>query len=238
MIVPLTDAPFGKYLLLVKVTNPDLALRLRRMGLFEGNEVQRLEEEVLVQPVRVRGHKGDAVIGGGMGTKIVVHLDNGKRLPLIEMAPGETGHIEGLIGGSGLSGTMETLGFKIEDRISLVRKLPPMVYVTIIENKGRMRLPEGIAAKIWGQVENKNLQFVFARKGEKFYVRKLLGGANAKQMLLSRGIEPGKILVLDGVEQAQNLHHGIRNPLIISSRDGLRLFLQPDEGQQLFVREV
>jgi len=238
MSVPLTDAPFGKTLMLEKVANPELALRLKRMGLFEGNEITRLEEEVLVQPVRICGPERDAVLGGGMGTRIVVRLDDGRKLPLVEMKPGNTGHIEGLTGGTGLSNALEILGLKIGGRISFIRKLPPMMYVTIIEKEGRIRLTEGMAAKIWGQVEGREIQFVFTRKGRKFYVLKLLGGTHAGQALLSRGIEPGKILVLEGVEQAQSLHLGIQNPLIISSRDGLRLFLQPNEGEQIFVREV
>jgi len=238
MHVPLTDAPFGKPLFLVKVTNSDLALRLRRMGLFEGSELLRLNEDVLVQPVRVRGPKGDAILGGGMGFKIVVHMDDGRKLPLVEMKPGETGHIEGLIGGNKLADALDTLGLNINDRICLVRKLPPMEYVTMIEKKGRVRLTEGMAAKIWGRMEENLLQFVLARKGKRFYVQKILAGANARMMLASQGIEPGKVLILEGVEQAKSLYMSRRNPVVVSSRNGLRLYLQQKDAKRIFVREV
>lgn len=239
MYVPLNDAPLGEPLVLVKVTDPNLALRLQRMGLFEGSEIVRLEQEVLVQPVRVRGPGGEAVLGGGMTMKMVVHLDDGRKLPLAEMQPGETGHIEGVTGGTGLSEALKTLQLKSNDRIHFVRRLPPMEYIAIIETSGRVRLTEGMAAKIWGRMQERMLQFVSARVGEKFHVEKILGGVNAAHMLQTRGIEPGKVLVLEGVAaQAQSLRQGIRNPLVISSREGLRLFLTPDSGEQILVRRA
>lgn len=238
MYLPLTKAPFGKPLVLVKVLNPDLASHLKRMGLFEGSELMRLDEEVLVQPIRVRGPKGEAILGGGMGTKIVVHLDDGRELPLMEMKPGETGHIEGLTGGAALSDALNILGLNMNDRITLVRKIPPMEYVTVVEKGERVRLTEGMAAKIWGRMQESPLQFVSAQTGKKFYVQKILGGRNARQMLASRGIEPGKVLVLEKVELAQCLVMGKQNPLIISSREGLRLFLEQKEGDRILVREV
>ncbi|MBC2733566.1 MAG: ferrous iron transport protein A [Desulfobacteraceae bacterium] len=236
MYIPLTDAPADKPLVLVKVADPNLALRLKRMGLFAGSKIVRLGQEVLVQPIRVRGPKGDAVLGGGMAMKIVVHLNDGRKLPLAEMQPGETGHIEGLTGGTGLAGALETLALKLNDRIHVVRKLPPMEYIAVIEGAGRVRLTEGMAAKIWGRMQARLLQFVSARAGEKFQVEKILGGTKARRMLRTRGIEPGKVLILEGVAQAQSLQVGVRNPVVISSREGLRLFLTPSDGKQILVR--
>lgn len=238
MYVALIDAPLDKPLILVSVANPALALRLRRMGLFEGSEIVRLDQEVLVQPVRVRGPKGEVVLCGGMAMKIVVHLEDGRRLPLAEMERGETGHIEGLTGGTGLAGALEILGLKINDRIDCVRKLPAMEYIAVIEGAGRVRLTEGMAARIWGRMQDRQLQFISAQAGEKFHVRDILGGARANAMLCSRGIEPGKVLTLEGVAQAQSLKDGFRNPVVISSREGLRLFLEPKDGERVFVREA
>jgi Fe2+ transport system protein FeoA len=238
MYLPLTAAPLGKPLVLVKLADSDLALRLKRMGLFEGSEIVRLDQEVLVQPVRVRGPKGDVVLGGGMAMKMVIHLEDGRKLPLSEMKPGETGHLEGVTGGEGLSGALETLELKVNDRIRFLRKLPPMEYITVTAAGGRVRLTEGMAAKLWGRMQGRLLQFISARAGEKFYVEEILGGPKAQEMLRARGIKPGEVIVLEGVAQAQSLHGGVRNPVVISSREGLRLFLEPRDGQQIFVREA
>ena len=237
MYLTLTNAPFEKPLLLDRVVDSSLALRLRHMGIFEGTELIRLKEDVKLQPVRVRGPKGDAVIGGGMSSKIVVHLDDGRKFPLAEMKPDETGHIEGLTGGSALSAALKVLGFENNERVTLIRKLPPMEYVVFIEKKGRIRLTESMASKIWGESEGETLQFNYARKGKRFFVKLILGGQNARSMLSSRGIEPEIVLVLEGITPARTLHMGKRNPVIISTKDGLRLFLEEKDCNQIFVKE-
>jgi Fe2+ transport system protein FeoA len=238
MTIPLTEAPLGKSLVIRKIANPELALRLRRMGLFEGSHIVRLDQEVLVRPVRVRGPKGDAVLGGGMAMKVVVHLDDGRKLPLMEMKPGETGHMEGLTGGTELAVAVKTLELKLNDRISFVRQLPPMEYVTVIAEGGRVRLTEGMAAKIWGHMEGQSMQFVSARAGEPFHMTQVLGGSRVRRMLQAQGIEPGKVLTLEEVAQAQSLPSKVRNPVVISSREGLRLFLERHEGERVLVREA
>ncbi|MGD8387086.1 MAG: FeoA family protein [Desulfobacteraceae bacterium] len=237
MYKPLTDAAFGRPLIIKKMTDSELAMRLRRMGLFEESEIIRLDQEVLVQPVRVRGPSGEVVLGGGMGMKIVVHLDDERKLPLVEMQPGETGHIEGLTGGSELASALETLGLKPDDRVRFMRRLPPMEYITVIAGGGRVRLTEGMAAKLWGRMQDQELQFVSARVGEPFEVTRILGGQGARSMLEKRKIGPGRILTLEGVAQAQSLRSGVRNPLVINSREGLRLFLRQNEGEQILVLE-
>lgn len=239
MSMSLTEAPLDKTLILAKVADPALALRLKRMGLFEGSEIVRLDKEVLVQPVRVRGPGGEeAVLCGGMAMKIVVHLEDGRKLPLAEMERGESGHIEGLTGGPGLAGALEVLGLKIDDRIDCIRKLPPMEYIAHIEGSRRVRLTEGMAARIWGRMGDRLLQFASARVGEPFRVRDILGGNRATAMLCSRGIEAGKTLILEGVAQAQSLKDGFRNPVVISSREGLRLFLETKDATRIMVAEA
>ncbi len=236
---PLTEAPTGRALTLVKVLDPDLALKLSRMGLFEGSEITKLEQEVLVHPVRVRGPKRDAVLGGGMAMKIVVHLDGDEgKLPLTEMRPGQAGHIEGLTGGPYLFKALETLGLKPDDRIEFLRKLPPMEYVAVLEHNGRIHLTEGMAAKIWGRMQDKQIQFVSSKVGEKFHVDEILGGTNAVKMLEEKGVRPGRTMVLEKVAQAQALHIGVRNPVVVSSSEGLRLFLSSFDANKILVREA
>ncbi len=238
MSLQLIDAPLGEPLVLAGVLDPELALRLRRIGLSEGSEIVRLDGEVLVQPVRIRGPRGEAVLGGGMAMKTIVHLDDGRRLPLTEAEPGEGGHIEGLAGGPAFSRSLGILGLKSDDRIEVTRKLPPMEYITLVESGGRVLLTEGMAAKIWGRMADRMQQFVSARVGRLFHVMDILGGSNARQMLRSRGIEPGKIITLETVARAQTLQPDIRNPVVISSREGLRLFLEATDGRRILVRRA
>jgi Fe2+ transport system protein FeoA len=241
MSLALNLAPEGKPLVLSNVDDPDLAQRLKRMGLFQGTRIMRLDQDIMVQPVRVRGPKGEFVLGGGMAMKTVVHLDDGRKLPLSEMQPGELGHIEGQTGGPGLALTLETLQIETNERIQLVRKLPPMEYTAVIINAQtaeRIHLTEGMAAKIWGRMQDCQLQFVSARTKEKFHVLKILGGTKATQMLSNQGIEAGKTLILENVGQAKSMQLTVRNPVVITSNEGLRLFLDPQHAGQIQVREI
>ncbi len=237
MYTSLSQAPCGRTLTLAKVENPNLEMRLRRMGLFEGKQLIRLDEEVLIQPVRVRGPKGEFILGGGMASRIVVHLDDGRKLPLPELKPGERGHVEGITCGSALEKSLDILGAKENDEITLIRKIPPMEYVTVVEKEGRVRLNEGLAAKIWGRMGEHHLQFACSSVREKFEVTDILGGRRVREALAVQGVIPGKTLILEGVEPAGTLFMGQQNHLlIISTPDGLRLFLQEREGQRIFVR--
>ena len=237
MYQTLINAPFEKSLILVKVADQSLALRFRNMGIFEGMELIRVNEDVKLHPVRVEGSKGVAIIGGGMSSKIIVLLNDGRKSSLSEMEPDETGFIAGLTGGSGLSGALKVLGFEKNKKITLIRRLPPMEYITFIEKKGKIRLTESMAAKIWGEMDKKMCQFNFAQKKKKFFVKSILGGQNAFEMLRSRGVETETILTLEGVTPARNLYMCKKNPIIISTKDGLRLFLKEKDCEQIFIKE-
>jgi Fe2+ transport system protein FeoA len=238
-ITSLSDAPFGKSLMLVKVENANLEMRLRQMGLFEGSLLTRLDEEAAIHPVRVQGPRGEFILGGGMASRVIVHKDNGARLPLTELKAGERGHIEGIVSGDALAKTLKILGAEENDEIIFVREIPPMEYITVVEKGGRIRLNEGMAAKIWGRVKEAHRQFACIGVGEPFEVADILGGKNAGEMLSRQGIVPGKMLMLESVEPAKILFMTRQNPVpvIISTPDGLRLFLQKKEGGQIFVSE-
>lgn len=235
MWIPLNDAPLGEPLLLARVTDVDLDLRLQRMGLFQGSEIVRLDQEVLIQSIRVAGPRGEVVLGGGMAMKTVVHLDDGRRLPLAEVKPGECGHIEGLTGGSALSRALDVLGLKSDDCIRVSRRLPPMEYAVLVEPGNRVMLTDGMAAKVWGKIQERFQQLVTAAVGRSFLVVEILGGYYARKQLGSHGIEPRRTIVLETVAGAQVLRHEVRNPVVVVSRGGLRLFLRPREGERIFV---
>ncbi|MFP4035442.1 MAG: FeoA domain-containing protein [Desulfovermiculus sp.] len=236
--IMLIDAPEGQPVLISRILDQDLALHLHRMGLFPKQEITRLDQEVQVQPVKIRGPQGEAVLGGGMAMKIVVHTDNEQKLPLSEMQPRESGHIEGISGGQTLNNVLQTLGLHLEDHIVFVRKLPPMVYNVLIKGNGRVRLTEGMAAKIWGQMQDQDLQFIVARSKEAFHVKAILGGMRAENMLKKSGIEPGRIIVLESVSQAQNVQIGVRSTVAVTNREGLRLFITPHHARQILVQSL
>ncbi|WP_320170489.1 ferrous iron transport protein A [Maridesulfovibrio sp.] len=231
----LTHAPSGISLLISRVTDEELEMNLGRMGLFIGDEITRLDEDVALQTVRVRGPKGEVVLGGGMGGKVVAHLDDGRMVPLLEMQPGEKGHVECVTAGGPLREGMEALGIRDDDPIELVRILPPMEFTALIKGRGRVRMAEGMAAKILGHIGEMECQFANAATGADFVVDKIIGGRRAKRAISSLQIEPGIIMRLESVEKASSFHLACKDRCVISSSEGLRIFLRHDQADSIVV---
>lgn len=237
-IIPLNQAPFDQSLELHDIKNKYLADKLQKMGLYLGNEIFRLDETLIVQAIRVRTKSGEVILSGGMGIKTIVHLGDNRRIPLLDMEPGETGHIEGITGGRGLVVTLETLGLKENEPITLLRKLPPMEYVVRINHRYRARLTEGDTARIWGESNGSNRQFSFSSTGCDFQVKKLLGASKAISRLIKTGIQPNSILTLESVSSTQTLQLGATNQLAISSPDGLHLHLSGQAGNEIYIKVI
>lgn len=238
MEASLAQAPCETALTLTRVADAQLEAQLGRMGIHPGSAVTRLDEEVALNTVRVRGPKGEVLLGGGMGGKVVVHMDDGRMLPLIELSPGESGHIEAVTGGESLAETLAALGLKGDDRIEMIRVLPPMEYVARLEGRGRVRLAEGMAAKILGRMGDMECQFANAQAGAPFVVTRLLGGERARRAIAALAIAKGDTLMLDHVAKASSYRLSGGDRVVLSSREGLRLFLRRDQADMVIVRWV
>lgn len=236
MYTTLAKAPKGQQLTIKKITHEHLEKNLASMGLFPGSVVTVMDEEISLQTVRIKGPKGEILLSGGMGGKIVAHLDDGRKVPLPELKPGEHGHIEGITGGKGLGEALTALGLKENDCIEMIRLMPPMEYITIIEGRGRVRLPEGMAAKILGEMLGNEYQFASVQVDTPFKVTKILGGKRAQHAIESLNIAPGKTLRLEAVEQAKNIgnSYGL-NRIVTHSSEGLRIFLRIDQAENITV---
>ncbi len=235
MYSSLVHAPTGVPLTISRINDEDLEARMGRMGLFAGAEVTRLDEDVALQTVRVKGPKGEVVLGGGMGGKVVAHLDDGRMIPLVEMQPGETGHVECVTAGGPLREGMAALGIKDDDPIEFIRMLPPMEFVAVVEGRGRIRLPEGMAAKILGSMGAMHCQFANAQAGMDFVVERIIGGHRAQRAIASLHIKPGLVMQLESVEKASSYRLESGNRYVISSSEGLRLFLRRDQADLVVV---
>ncbi|NDV24869.1 FeoA family protein [Desulfovibrio sp. JC022] len=235
MYTSLFNAPTGVPLKISRINDEDLEARMGRMGLFIGGEITRLDEEVALQTIRVKGPKGEVVLGGGMGGKVIAHLDDGRMVPLLEMKPGETGHVECVTAGGPLREGMEALGLKDDDNIEMIRILPPMEFVAVIEGRGRIRLAEGMAAKILGHMGDIECQFANAQAGVDFVVDKIIGGKRAQRAIGSLEITPGLTLRLESVEKAPSYQMTGRSRCVINTHEGLRLFLRHDQSDMVIV---
>ncbi len=238
-MITLEEAPGDALLRLVKVIDRKLADSMLRMGLSQGSTLVKVDkEEIVRQSVRVKGTKGGVVLGGGMSAKIMVQKADGTKAPVAQLERDDEGEIVALSGGPGLHDTLQTLGLKIGDRVRLLRKLPPMIYLLVVDRKARVRIQEGVAAKIWGVMDARTLQFTSARVDKEFKVLKTLGGTRVKGYLSILGIDPGVTLVLQGIEQGKRVSYGPKKHLAIDTQEGLRIYFGSKEASLILVDPV
>jgi Fe2+ transport system protein FeoA len=214
--------------------------RLERLGIYQGCGLHLEDEEVQFSPVRVRGPKGKATLAAGMASKVIVHHDDDHKTPVIEMLPGEEGHIEGLTSGTGLEQALATLGLREHDRIRFLRRIPPMRYRARLGEHARLALTEGVAAKLWGELDGREIQFSNARRGHPFKLLSVLGGDASQQQVAAIGIGPGDVLTLEAVcpDDALGQQAGAeagRQRFVVTSEDGLRLYLEPQQAASVIV---
>ena len=239
MYSALIDAPTHTDLVLLEITKSELASWLQRLGLFVGSTIIRHDEEVNYHPVRVRGSKGDVVVPAGLGIKVVVHSETGKRKPLVEMKRKEQGHIETMSCGRGCVQALSHLGIEEDSDVVFIRSLPHMDYVTLIDNTVRTRISEGEASRLWGKCEGEEeTQFYFATKNQPFLVQEIIGGRQIQKHLRTHAIEPGVTLLLEKIEQTRELHKPGARPITISSPGGLRLYLNPTQAGNIIVKSA
>jgi hypothetical protein len=156
------------------------------------------------------------------------------------MLPGEAGHIEGLTSGTGLEQALATLGLRADDRIQLLRKIPPMRYTARLGERRRLYFTESVAAKLWGELDGRKVQFSNARRGHPFKLLAVLGGDASQQQVAAIGIGPGDVLTLEAVCPDDALgHEGDaetgRERFVVTSEDGLRLYLEPEQAASVIV---
>jgi len=236
MTIPLDQAPFDHALAISDITEPGLEALLSRLGFFRGNTgVVREDEDVMVHPVRVRGGKGEVVLGGGMATRVIVHLKDGRRMPLTDMHAGQRGHIEGTSCSTNLTDALNTLGLCEDGEIVYLRQLPPMDYTVLVGKDKKVRIQEGIAAKIWGRIGDRHLQFVSSGKGQPFYVEKILGGLRSQASCREKGMVVGHTISLHAVAPAQIFKMAAEASVVISTNDGLHLHLRPGQAKHILV---
>lgn len=234
MLLTIDQAPGDVPLVISEIGDELLARQLGRIGVQAGDILTRLEDGAAYGPVRVRSPQGEVVLGGGVAAKVIVHHDDGHKTPVIEMQPGESGHVEGLICGSELAEALGIMGIKENDSLRMLHRVPPMNYLTLV-GRQRVQLTEGAATKIWGEMDGQAMQFAVTRRGKDFQIIRLLGGRRISTMLDGLGIRPGRTISLEAVTPALAPHHEDKGRIVVAMHSGLRLYLRVDQAQTIIV---
>ncbi len=241
MFTTFTKAPTGILLHIEQIEDKKLQSSLFRMGIVEQNTIYKMDAEADTHSVRIKTANGETILAGGMGGKIVAHLDDGRMIPLVDMKPKEHAHIETIEGGEELQAAIAALGLKNGDEFELVRLIPSMQYIA--ETNGRkIKLSEGMAAKILGsmplvseQQPNTLCQFANASANVPFTVHKIIGGKNSNKVMDSYNIKENDILTLLSVENAPVYTMSKNDKFMLATSEGLRVILEKEQADNIKV---
>lgn len=235
MITNLAHAPAGIPLTVVHITDKDFASRLAHLGIYEGACLTRLDESIKVGPVKVKGPNGEAVLGGWLAGRVVMHLDDDRRMPLLECPPKSSGHIEGVTGNQAVEEALGILGIAENDRVTLIRRMPPMTYKVLVDKTHHEQLNEGLAATLLGDTPSGSAQFCSVGTGVPFTVRRILAGKGTTNIFTAMHIELGTQLELLSVSSSQILDFSEKHAVVCVTSEGLRLYFNESDAHDLIV---
>ena len=235
MTTTLTQAPVGVPLIVSHISGGAFAERMSRLGLYQGAGLTRLNAGVAVEPVKIRGVKGDAILSGWLAGQVVIHLDDGRLLPLPECSPHDKGHVEGITGRTEVETALHELGIVENDYIEMVRRMPPMRYTFSVNGRGSFQMDESTAAHLLGITPGGQIQFSSVGLGEVFTVSSILPGGGAQSALASLNIKEGSILVLTSVAISQPLAFSRDHPVACVTKPGLRLYFREEDAGNIHV---
>lgn len=244
----LTEAPPDIPLELAAVAGREFGERLRRLGVDLGSRLVRSGEGVAAPSVRIQmlgpeaGAMREIVLGGEMAARVMVHLDDDRKLPLPELQTGEEGHVEGLVSDTVAAQTLMRLGLQENDRIRMTRKLPPMRFATMVHEHGRtarVGLSDGQAAMILGRFDEAepaaSRQFAMARGKSAFFVDEVLGDSQMVSSLTNLGVLSGSRLILREVLPSQQVSLAGHASIRLVTQEGLTLLLHPHDAEKMTV---
>lgn len=241
MLTKLVNAPKGVSLSISDIAGEDFAARMARLGLYKGARLMRLDESVTMGPIKVQGSLGNAVLSGWLAGQVVIHLEDGRRIPLPECSPGDSGHVEGITGQDVVEESLRELGIAEHDRIVFLRRIPPMNYAFHVTgedwqgSRQRFRMNEFLAAHVLGTTEEGPAQFSSVGMGENFTVRRILPGEGAEAALASMNVVPGAQIVLESVSISHDMHFTHHAPVACVTKEGLRLYMTEADAQRIIV---
>lgn len=235
MLVTLAEAPIGAQLTIQQIVGEEFSGRLSKLGLYKGVSIRRLPQETSIGPAKVRTTKGDVALSGWLAGHIVIHRDDDCRLPLLQCRAGESGHVEGISGQTFIEEALLQLGIVEGDRITYLRRLPPMLYQAMLDGKHAVSINEVMAAHIIGESAEGTTQFSSVGTGENFKVKTIIYGEEADRFLAGLGIVPGSSLVLSKVSARQNIGRDQSTAIACATAAGLSLYFRERDAECIFV---
>ncbi|ADD68892.1 hypothetical protein Dacet_2130 [Denitrovibrio acetiphilus DSM 12809] len=229
----LTKARSGGFFTVESINEADLARKLSVYGITSGILVCKINKGDLdLATLKLSTDKGSRTVSGSLARHLYYKSASGQQRSVYEKEQGEELILEipELI-----AEEMLKLGIAGGDSVKVLKKLPHMEYVTLVDHRVRCRLSEAHAACILGECEGKEIQFSFARKDARFVVRHIISKDTYANVMEAKGVYEGTVLALEGIEAGRSVHMDDFPDMVLCTADGLRIFISNATAEKITV---
>jgi len=232
----LNSAESGYCYRIADIKDGSLANRLATYGLFKNSVITKIDpDDVQYATLKVNSKNGTAAIPGQLSKTILVRSGRGQAKSIYDIAEGKSANVAAIDGCEKTKARLSVLGIEEGVRLKVLKRLPHMEYVVLVDQKKRLRVSEAIASVIVGETLNQHKQFSFARKGKDFKVKTIQAGKKIQSYLSNVGIEEGVTICLEGIEPGKNIVFDENGTLSVYAMDGFRLIMTEENAEKIMV---
>lgn len=202
----------------------ELAQKLASVGLYKGSTLTKLDcDDIKYPTIKVNTKYRVTALAGQLAKHITVKAVKGEPKSLYATAPSSTVIIQSVGECEKNAERLAMLGIRPKLRIKVVKTLPHMEYVVMVNNKNRVRITEAAASMLIGSIEEKEdeLQFSFAPKSVPFTVTDIAAGRRITAFFEGLGIRKNSVLSMEGIEAGKRIDIDPDTEVVLYTADGL-----------------
>lgn len=223
---------------IIEIRDVELARNLSTYGIFKNSYVTKLNPDDSRFPVlKISCKNGTIAIPGHLAKYIKLRLSKSNEKEIYDIEEGKTGTVSHIEDEKNAIERLSRLGIETGIRIKILRQLPHMEYVVLVNSKRRIHLPESIAATIVGTVKEETKQLSFSRRGRTFIIKDIVQEKEYTTFLSNSGIVADAILSLEGIEAGKDIVFDEDGAYIIYTMEGYRLTLSTETASKIMVVE-
>ncbi len=223
----LSDAGSGGFYKILSIAGVDLERKLGAYGIFSGSVISKVSKgDIELNTLKIITKDGTKALSGSLARHIFYKSPSNEKRSIYEHAVGEWFPV---VVPRIAAPDMNALGIKRGDLIQVVKKLPHMEYIALIDHRVRCRLSEAHAACLIG----KGRQFSFAGKGVGFVVEEIISLDTYSEVMSVNGIHRGTVMVLEGIESGKSVHMDEYPDMVLCTAEGLRVFIAMSTAEKI-----
>jgi len=221
---------------IAEIRDDQLSRKLASYGIFINSLIMKTDPDAAqFATLKVSTKRGTAAIPGQLAKDVKVRAGRGALKSIYEMEEAKSANVAEIEGCEKVSARLKALGIEKGVKFKLLRRLPHMEYIVLVNKHTRVRLSEAIVAAIMGESLNMHKQFSFARKGRLFTVKSIVAGEKITSYLKSVGILEGAEISLEGIEAGKHIPFEESGTISIYASEGFNLLLSAASAEQIFV---